>query len=129
MSMYTSKLACMIMNAQQARAKLDALPSRISARYILWNNSDKTPVYVGTAKSPSRIKSHLQKDYRREGPLGKLIINKPFYDYVMLQPIGWLGVSFDLYDDDEAARQAEQEDIARFGMRPAGTLFNRRASG
>ena len=119
----------MTMNSEQARSKLDALPPQISARYILWNKLDGTPVYVGTAKSPSRIKSHLQKDYRREGPLGKLIINNPFYEYVLRQPIGWLGVSYNLFDDDAAARTVEQEDIAKYGMRPNGTLFNRRASG
>lgn len=119
----------MIMDAKQTRAKLDAMPSQINARYILWNRFDGLAVYVGTAKAPSRIRSHLQKDNRREGPLGKLIINKPFYDYVMIQPEGWLGVSFDLFGDDEAARRAERDDIERFGMRPGGTLFNRRASG
>lgn len=119
----------MIMNVEQARRRLDALPTRISARYILWDRNKTVPVYVGSAKSPSRIKSHLQKDSKRHGPLGKLIINKPFYDYVMAQPTGWLGLSFDLFEDDEAAREAERRDILRFGMRPNGTLFNRRASG
>ncbi|MCX7567124.1 hypothetical protein OS189_12295 [Sulfitobacter sp. F26169L] len=117
------------MNAEQTRSKLAALPLSINARYVLWNRLETMPVYVGTAKAPSRIKSHLQKDDKRVGPLGKLIVNKPFYEYVMNQPIGWLGISFDLFEDDDDARQAERDDIARFGMRPNGTLFNRRAGG
>jgi len=119
----------MIMTVDQTREALRRLPDQIIARYVLWNRNTGEPVYVGTAKAPSRIRSHLQKDDRREGPLGKLIVNKPFYDYVMRQPVGWLGVSFDVFEDDGAARVAEQADITRFGMRPHGTLFNRRAGG
>ncbi|MEO1678000.1 MAG: hypothetical protein AAFU80_07550 [Pseudomonadota bacterium] len=105
------------------------MPERISAKYVLWNRIDGSPVYVGTAKAPSRLKSHLQKDFKREGPLGKLIINPPFYEYVMRQPVGWLGITVELFDTDQEARVAEIAEIARYGIRPEGTLFNRRAGG
>lgn len=118
-----------IMTVDECKRWIASLPKEISACYVLWNRLDEMPVYVGTARSPSRLRSHLQKDDCREGNLGKLIINKPFYDYVMRQPIGWLGVSAMLCDSDGQARDVERNLIAEFGMRPAGSLFNRRISG
>ena len=119
----------MIMSADACRRKLAALPSEIAACYTIWDRVPGVPVYVGTARSPARIRSHLQKDHMRTGNLGKLIINKPFYDYVLRQPIGWLGISFDLYDDETSARAFERARIAEYGMWPNGSLFNRSAGG
>ena len=119
----------MILDVEQCRRRLAVLPVEIFACYTLWDRFADIPVYVGTARNPSRIKSHLQKDDKRQGNLGKLVINQPFYTYVMQRPVGWLGVSFDLYDSHEEARSAEQSRIAEFGLRPFGSLFNRRAGG
>jgi len=119
----------MILDAAQCLRQLATLPPRISACYVLWDRANSLPVYVGTARSPSRIRSHLQKDERRTGNLGKLIINRPFYDFVLAQPVGWLGVTVDLFDTYEEARLAEVARIAEHGMRPLGSLFNRRAAG
>ena len=119
----------MIMTADGCRRRIAALPNEIAACYTLWDREKAIPVYVGTARSPSRIRSHLQKDSVRSGNLGKLIINRPFYDFVMRQPIGWLGVSVDLFDSETEARQVEVARIAEFGMRPSGTLFNRTSRG
>jgi len=119
----------MIMTAEEARQKISKLPSEISACYVLWDRPRGVPVYVGTARSPSRLRSHLQKDHARLGNLGKLADNPPFYKYVMRQPIGWLGVSFDMFACQSGARMAEVQQIAQFGMRPSGTLFNRQLRG
>lgn len=119
----------MIMDVEQCRRRLASLPKQIFGCYTLWDRASDTPVYVGTAKSPSRIRSHLQKDDKRIGNLGKLIINKPFCDYVLSRPVGWLGISFELFENEAASRAEECSRIASFGMRPSGTLFNRRASG
>ena len=119
----------MIMTADECTGWIAALPSEIAACYTLWDREKTVPVYVGTARSPSRIRSHLQKDRVRTGNLGKLIINRPFYDYVLGQPVGWLGISVDLFANEAQARRAEVYRIAEFGMRPNGPLFNRRSGG
>lgn len=119
----------MILTAQECREILARLPHKIAACYILWDRERGVPVYVGTAWSPSRIRGHLKKDDVREGNVGTLFRNPPFYEFVMRQPIGWLGVSFELYSSEAEARQAEVKLIAEYGMLPSGTLFNRRSQG
>jgi len=119
----------MIMSVDECRRKHAALQNDIAACYTLWDRGSAIPVYVGTARSPSQIRRHLIKDHVREGKLGKLRINPPFHGFVLQQPIGWLGISFELYDDEASARAVERARIGEYGMRPIGSLFNRRSGG
>ena len=65
---------------------------------MLWDRYNDKPVYVGTARNKGRIVAHLRKDSVRDGKIGLTYRNKDFFDYVNLQPTGWLGVTFELFD-------------------------------
>ena len=96
----------------------------------MWHRRTGEPDYCGTAKSKSRLKSHLKKDDPRTPPSAHNLANVELTRFWQSQPNGWLGVSFKLYPTDAEARRVECEIIAAFGIRRAGgKLFNQRLSG
>ena len=119
-----------ILTADECRSRIVALPDKIEACYVLWDRRDARPVYVGTAQSKGRIRAHLLKDGVRDGKIGLTHRNKKFFDYVNAQPVGWLGVTFELFETKANAREAERAAISKFGIRRnGGSLFNRQMSG
>ncbi|MNR94505.1 hypothetical protein D3C72_255900 [compost metagenome] len=119
-----------IMNAATCRRALGAPAWQGVAVYMLWSRKDQIPVYCGTARSPSRLRSHLAKDDLANGPKGKTHVNPDLRAYCLAQPAGWLGVSFALFESDDEARAVERDIIGRLGIRRyGGQLFNQRLSG
>ena len=119
-----------ILTADECRSRIVALPDKIEACYVLWDRRDARPVYVVTAQSKGRIRAHLLKDGVRDGKIGLTHRNKKFFDYVNAQPVGWLGVTFELFETKANAREAERAAISKFGIRRnGGSLFNRQMSG
>lgn len=120
-----------IMNAADCRVALIARsPWEGVAVYMLWLRETAEPVYCGTAKSASRLKSHLVKDDLANGPVGKTHVNPGLRSFCLAQPAGWLGVSFALFENEDTARAVEREIIGRLGLRRhGGQLFNQRFSG
>jgi hypothetical protein len=119
-----------VMTSDQVRRALDGLTGEIFARYVLWDLNSGLPVYVGTAKTASRIRVHLKKDSPEAEQTAHLKGNDAFHRFVKSQKAGWLGVSFDLFGTDEEAKRDERALIERFGLRSAGgQLFNRRMGG
>jgi hypothetical protein len=101
-----------------------------TAVYILWDRASELPVYCGTSRTPSRLRSHLAKNDLANGPVGKTHVNPEFRAYCLSQAKGWLGVSFLVCPDEAAARQIEREIIGAFGIRKfGGLLYNQRLSG
>lgn len=119
-----------ILTSEECRRQLSSLSGQINACYVLWNRKAGLPVYVGTAKTPGRLRAHLKKDRPGEEQTGHLKGNAPFHAYVKSQEQGWLGLSFVLYATEEEAKSAERALIANHGLRSSGgQLFNRRMGG
>jgi len=119
-----------ILTADECRSRIVALPDKIEACDVLWDRCNAKPVYVGTARNKGRIRAHLLKDSVRDGKIGLTHRNRKFFDYVNSQPVGWLAVTFDLFETKAKARVAERAAISKFGIRrDGGSLFNRQMSG
>ena len=119
-----------IMNAATCRQALSRASWNGVAVYMLWSRETREPVYCGTARSPGRLRSHLAKDDLANGPVGKTHVNPDLRAYCLVQPAGWLGVSFALFSREEEARAVERDIIGRLGIRRhGGQLFNQRLSG
>jgi hypothetical protein len=100
------------------------------ATYVLWDRKSITPIYCGTAKTPTRLRGHLHKDDLANRPIGKTHVNPELRAYCLAQPKGWLGVSFVLSKTENEAREIERTIIAHYGLRKlGGQLFNQRMSG
>lgn len=120
-----------VLSASACKAKLDAMTDWTgTAVYLLSNLKSGEPVYCGTANGKTRLRSHLNKDDLRNGPVGKTMVNPELRAYCLGQGPGWLGIQFRLYANDTEARLAERVIITDFGIRRyGGRLFNQRMSG
>jgi hypothetical protein len=120
-----------VMTADQCTQKLKNLTTWPgTAVYLLSNRNTGDPVYCGTANSKSRLKSHLHKDDLKNGPVGKTMVNPELRNYCLVQPKGWLGVQFKIFNSEDDAKSKEREIIGALGIKKnGGQLFNQRTSG
>ena len=103
--------------------------------YVLWDQTaaEPQPIYVGTAKSQSRIDNHARKAYGGTN-LTRKSGHKTFADYVERQAKNygpdWLGFTFHQHDSFESAKIKEQSLIQDWGIKKnGGRLFNRQLTG
>ena len=104
--------------------------------YVLWDRTTTPkpqPIYVGTAKSQSRIDNHARKANggtsltRKSGAI-------PLAEHVERQSKNhgpdWIGFSFHQHNSFDDAKVTERELIQGWGIKKlGGKLFNRQMSG
>jgi hypothetical protein len=100
------------------------------ATYVLWDIKNERPIYCGTAKTSTRLRSHLDKDDLANRPVGKTHVNPELRAFCLSQTKGWLGISFIHSSTEAEARDLERKIISEYGIRKlGGQLFNQRMSG
>ena len=116
--------------ARQHLSRKSAWKGDGTATYLLWDRAENRPIYCGTARTPRRLLSHLDKDDLANRPVGKTTVNPELRAYCLSRPKGWLGVSFSVFPDENTAKKLERSIISHYGIRRfGGTLYNQRLSG
>lgn len=117
-----------ILSAPDCRRHLLRHPEIAKALcFLLWDRPAGMPFLCGVTNGVDRMLTHLEKDTLRDGAIGLTRFQPDLLDYVMAQPVGFMGVSLFPFDTLGEAKFCEHAIISEFGRREAGgVLFNRR---